>query len=1098
MLHIIQSNRMEALQSQFNTVMKTAPLDDPFQQEIVLVQSPGMSQWLKNGLSTSVGVAAQIDFPLPLSFIWRLYQQFLPDVPAESPYNKANMTWKLFNILPTKLLKSEYSALANYLGLDANDVSELDTDELDGLKLFSLCEKIADVYDQYLMYRPDWLAIWGSGEDKLTDVDVTIANWQPDLWRALLSHTQQLGQSAYNRANMHEQLITALTNARAEELPERISIFGLSAMPTSQLEVFQALGSKTEVLLFFFNPSEHYWGDLVDEKTQAKINAKFAKRPSIDAQNDQEQDYYNVGNPLLSSWGKLGRDYLEQLLQLDARWLDGFVEDFTDSLLSKIQEEVYQLAFKGESLQADPNWFVNDEGKIAINLDDNSIRLQDCHTPLREVECLHDHLLGLFNQHPDLTPKDVIVMMPDVGRYSPYIEAVFGSAQETRKIPFALADMAIEQEKPVLTSFVTLVNLPFSRFGVSDILDLLGVEAIANRFEVEEREFEQIKYWLEQVAIKWGLDASNKAEHGLPEIPLNTWLHGLNRLLLGIASAREDIAFGDVYPADLVEGMAINTLSKLVAFTEALNVAKTNLNRPANLAQKAELLKQLIGEFYHQEAEQSWDLMLLTKLTDTLQKHFENGDMSGVVEPRVLAYLIKQGIQEKGVGQRFLSGAVNFCTLMPMRAVPFKVVCLLGMNDADYPRQVQPIGFDLVPNSTRRKGDRSRKLDDRYLFLEALLSARQHFYISFIGRSCFNNEVQVPSVLVSELFEYIDRSFYYPDSAIKPSINLKLYAPLQPFNPIHYTKGLQHSYNPNWLLSFEAQASTPASPIECLLPDELEINQLMRACIAPQNYFYLYCLGVKINPVAEYQDDSEPFALDPLTRYQYLQEIVECSLNNSPIKAAQVLQRGELGQAFIGEIQLESLQQRVLPMVGILKSHLTDLRAPVEVSLEINDVKLVGWLDKLTATKQVFYRPASIKAKDKIRAFLCHLLANLTVSAMPTVVIGLDEQVTFEPIDSKSAERLLYEWVDFYKQIITRPVPFFPATSYAFASSDDLSKAQSKFAGGQYVGIGESEDPYVALNFSALEPCLEEFMLLSKSILGPMIALEQEAHHGDA
>ncbi|MCF2860405.1 exodeoxyribonuclease V subunit gamma [Pseudoalteromonas sp. SMS1] len=1097
MLHIIQSNRMEALQSQFNTVMKTAPLDDPFQQEVVLVQSPGMSQWLKNGLSQCVGVAAQIDFPLPLSFIWRLYQQFLPDVPAESPYNKTNMTWKLFNILPEKLSLPGYASLANYLAIDTEQGGP-GGDEPDGLKLFTLCEKIADVYDQYLMYRPDWLAVWETGEDALTDVDVAIANWQPDLWRALIAYTDQLGQSAYNRANMHEQLLTALTNAPTEALPERISIFGLSAMPTSQLEVFQALGTKVDVLLFFFNPSEHYWGDLVDEKTQAKINAKYVKRPAIEAHNDQEEDYYNIGNPLLSSWGKLGRDYLEQLIQLDARWLDGFVEDFNDSLLSKIQQEVYQLAFKGASLQADPNWFVNDDGKLTINDDDNSVSLQDCHTPLREVECLHDHLLNLFNQHPELTPKDVIVMMPDVGSYSPYIEAVFGSAEGKRKIPFALADMAIEQEKPVLTSFVTLVNLPFSRFGVSDIMDLLGVEAISNRFEIEEREFEQIKFWLEQVAIKWGLDASNKADHGLPEIPLNTWLHGLNRLLLGIASAREDIEYANVYPADLVEGMAINILSKLVAFIEALNSAKVKLIAPANLAQKAELLKQLIGEFYHEETEQSWDLMLLTKLTDTLQKHFDNGDMTHVVEPRVLAYLIKQGIQEKGVGQRFLAGAVNFCTLMPMRAVPFKVVCLLGMNDADYPRQVQPIGFDLVPHSSRRKGDRSRKLDDRYLFLEALLSARLHFYVSFIGRSCFNNEVQVPSVLVSELFEYIDRSFYYPSCELKPSDKLKTQAPLQPFNPIHYQQGNFQSYNTNWLLQFEACETNEALPIRQCAPDELEVSQLLRACVAPQSYFYQHCLGVKINPTTEYQDDSEPFTLDPLTRYQYLHELVESNLNDMPIKPAQLLQRGELGQAYIGEIQLESLQQRVLPMLGVLKSHLTDVRGPVEVAMTVNDIKLVGWLDKLCAGQQVFYRPASIKAKDKIRAFICHLLANLVVSPMPTIVIGLDEQVTFEPLDTQSAERLLREWIEFYKLINTRPIPFFPATSYAYASTDDLGKAQTKFAGGQYIGLGESEDPYVALNFNSLEPCLEEFMSLSKSMLGPMIALEQEAQHGDA
>ncbi|MBQ4835377.1 exodeoxyribonuclease V subunit gamma [Pseudoalteromonas luteoviolacea] len=1097
MLHIIQSNRMEALQAQFNTVMQTAPLSDPFQRDIVLVQSPGMSQWLKNGLSKHIGVAAQVDFPLPLSFIWRLYQQFLPDVPSESPYNKNNMAWKLFNVLPNKLAQPLYLPLSNYLYADIQE-DALAGKELDGLKLFTLCEKIADVYDQYLMYRPDWLSIWESGTDQLADVDVEIASWQPDLWRSLVEYTHQLGQSSYNRANMHAQLLTALENASSEALPERIAIFGLSAMPTSQLEVFQALACKTEVLLFFFNPSEHYWGDLVDEKTQAKIHAKYAKRPEIDASLDEEQDYYNVGNPLLSSWGKLGRDYLEQLIQLDARWLDGFVEDFNDSLLSQIQNEIYQLAFKGESLQADPNWFVNEAGKLPVSEDDKSIYLQDCHTPLREVECLHDHLLNLFNQYPDLTPKDVIIMMPDVGSYSPYIEAVFGSALGKRYIPCALADMAIEQEKPVLSSFVTLVNLPFSRFGVSDILDLLAVEAISSRFELEASEFEQIKYWLDQVVIKWGLDAKNKADHGLPEMPLNTWLHGLNRLLLGVASSCEEAEFNGVYPADLVEGMAINILSKLVAFVEALDIAKLQLAKAGDLAEKSEMLRQLLGRFYHQDAEQSWDLMQLHKVIEGIEKHFENGDMRTSIEPRVLAYLVKQGIQEKGVGQRFLSGAVNFCTLMPMRAVPFKVVCLLGMNDADYPRQVQPIGFDLVPASSRRKGDRSRKLDDRYLFLEALLSARLHFYVSYIGRSCFNNEIQVPSVLVSELFEYIDRSFYCEDSKEPLSMLLKHQAPLQPFNSLHYQCGQLQSYNPNWLFLPAEEAKSSPSPLIVAPPEELELAQLLRAFTAPQSYFYQSCLGIKIAPATEYQDDTEPFALDPLTRYQYLQEILDTHIHEQALSTEQMLQRGHLPQAFVGEIQLELLEQRVLPMVAILKSKLVDASAPQEIAISVNGIKIVGWLDRLFGSEQIFYRPASIKAKDKIRAFIYHLLANATVSAMNTTIIGLDEQVTFDAIDKPSALQLLETWMVFYMQLITQPVPFFPASSYAYANTEDIGKANAKFAGGQYIGVGESEDPYVALNFKDLESCLEEFTSLSKSLLGPIIALEKEQQHGDA
>jgi exodeoxyribonuclease V gamma subunit len=376
MLNIIQSNRMEALQAQFHQLLKVNPLQSPFDKEVVLVQSPGMSQWLKIGLSENLGVAAQVDFPLPSSFIWQLYQQLLPNVPKESAFNKPNLAWKLFAILPNCIDEPLYLSLKTYLEGD-----------IDGQKTFALCEKIADVYDQYLMYRPHWIATWDSGKDELDDVDVTIAPWQPDLWRRIVKLSQELGQSQFHRANMQGQLLAALETMDNSILPQRISLFGISAIASSQLDVFEALSKKTEVILFFFNPSEHYWGDIIDEKTAAKISAKYAKMPLVEAQQKKhtnpDEEYYFIGNPLLSSWGKLGRDYFEQLVQLDARWIDGFIDVFDDTLLGQVQSEIYQLAFKGESLTDNKEWFINDEGKLPISATDTSITLSDCHTPLR-------------------------------------------------------------------------------------------------------------------------------------------------------------------------------------------------------------------------------------------------------------------------------------------------------------------------------------------------------------------------------------------------------------------------------------------------------------------------------------------------------------------------------------------------------------------------------------------------------------------------------------------------------------------------------------------------------------------------------------------
>ncbi|GAA81572.1 exodeoxyribonuclease V subunit gamma [Pseudoalteromonas sp. BSi20495] len=1099
MLNIIQSNRMEALQAQFHQLLKVNPLQSPFDKEVVLVQSPGMSQWLKIGLSENLGVAAQVDFPLPSSFIWQLYQQLLPNVPKESAFNKPNLAWKLFAILPTCIDEPLYLPLKTYLEGD-----------IDGQKTFALCEKIADVYDQYLMYRPHWIATWDSGKDELDDVDVAIAPWQPDLWRRIVKLSQDLGQSQFHRANMQGQLLAALETMDNSILPQRISLFGISAIASSQLDVFEALSKKTEVILFFFNPSEHYWGDIIDEKTAAKISAKYAKMPLVEAQQKKQtnpdEEYYFIGNPLLSSWGKLGRDYFEQLVQLDARWIDGFIDVFDDTLLGQVQSEIYQLAFKGESLTDNKEWFINDEGKLPISATDTSITLSDCHTPLREVERLHDYLLNLFNQNPTLTPKDIIVMMPDVGTYSPYIEAVFGGAQGSRFIPYALADLAIEQEKPVLSSFASLANLPFSRFGVSDILDLLQVTQIAEKFGLEAHEYEQIQYWLERVGVKWGINAAHKSSFDLPAIDLNTWQHGLNRLLLGIAMRDEQCPFNGIYSADEVEGMALDTLNKLVHFIDVLQSFKEQLTPDDTLTNKAHILSELLNAIYESESDDSWDLLVLQNVLEELQKHHDNGDYSKAVSQRIVSYLVKQGIQEKGVGQRFLVGQVNFCTLMPMRAVPFKVVCMLGLNDADYPRNVQPIGFDLVPYSKKQKGDRSRKLDDRYLFLEALLSARDNLYMSYIGRSCFDNQPRMPSTLVSELLEYIGRSFVLSEKSKKvlPACLINQQH-LQPFNSHYYLADEQantvlsnHSYNPIWLPS-ESIKPQPVIALDVTVPEQLDLDVFIRSVCSAQESFYQQTLGLRLPQFNEVAKDEEPFSLDALRRYFYLDEILKANINEQPLSTEQILQRGELPQANVGSLIFESMEHRVDALAGQVKEHIKGGKSePIEVLLTIEGTKIEGWFNHVYLQKQVFYRSASIKAKDLIKGFIYHLVAQSMEHHVETLLLGLDKQITFAPINKADADALLADWFELYKALRAEPVPFFPVSGYEYVKSGgDITKAMSKFSP-QYIGRGEGENPYIRLTVQSLNDCQEEFIKWSDKLLTPLFEHAKESDHASA
>lgn len=441
-----------------------------------------------------------------------------------------------------------------------------------------------------------------------------------------------------------------------------------------------------------------------------------------------------------------------------------------------------------------------------------------------------------------------------------------------------------------------------------------------------------------------------------------------------------------------------------------------------------------------------------------------------------------------------------------MRAVPFKVVCMLGLNDADYPRNVQPIGFDLVPYSKKQKGDRSRKLDDRYLFLEALLSARDNLYMSYIGRSCFDNQPRMPSTLVSELLEYIGRSFVLNEKSEKtlPACLINQQH-LQPFNSHYYLADEQtntvlsnHSYNPIWLPS-ESIKPEPVIALDVTVPDQLDLDVFIRSVCSAQESFYQQTLGLRLPQFNEVAKDEEPFSLDALRRYFYLDEILKANINEQPLSTEQILQRGELPQANVGSLIFESMEHRVDALAGQVKEHIKGGKSePIEVLLTIEGTKIEGWLNHVYLQKQVFYRSASIKAKDLIKGFIYHLAAQSMDQQVETLLLGLDKQITFAPINKADADALLLDWFELYKALRAEPVPFFPVSGYEYVKSGgDITKAMSKFSP-QYIGRGEGENPYIRLTVQSLNDCQEEFIKWSDKLLTPLFEHAKESDHASA
>jgi exodeoxyribonuclease V gamma subunit len=1112
MLHLVQSNKMEFLAKALQAWLleDKAASANIFTQDTILVQSPGMAQWLKIQIAQDSGIAANLDFPLPSSFIWQLYRQHIPLLPEQSAFTKDNMAWKLMAILPDLLSQQGFAAVSDYLA------------DGQALKLYQLCHKIADVYDQYLVYRPQWILSWEQGIDELPDTQVSEHPWQPILWRALVKYSEGLGESVFHRANLHNTLLAELNAEQAESNESKpLLVFGLSAMPRQQLEVLSALARQREVVIFWFNPCQHYWGDVVDDKTRARAMLKQ------DEQDDDasQADYLVVGNPLLSSWGKLGRDYQDMLLELEPVQHDGFIDPVATNLLAHIQSEVLNLQYRGsnEPLSA-AELLSNGEHlpKIALSHDDNSIVVQVCHSKVRELEVLHDKLLQLFEQHPHWHPGDIIIMMPDVAQYAPFIDGVFGAVEAGLNIPYAISDRNVSEQSPLLLSFQQLMTLHQSRLTLSEVLALCEVPAILAKFELSLPEYELLSHWLADAGVRWGWDSEDKQRWDLPADGQNTWYFGLQRLLAGYAMNGEDLyhnASQYLAPYSDIEGQQAIALGKFYLFARQLMDTLQFCLQSATLSDKVLGALAIIEQMYLPDEQEELELLSLRHALEQMLAH--QLQYPGLIEHDVFVSELLLNLQDKGVGQRFLAGYVNFCTLMPMRSIPFKVVCLLGMNDADYPRQVLPMGFDLMHIGTSRRGDRSRRLDDRYLFLEALLSARELLYLSYQGFSAKDNSLRSPSLLLSELLDYCRHCYCLSGenelAAKQSEINLLAHLctehPLQPFSELYFQVAdntpakLALSYQQHWLAVAQQlrEEVTPQSFLSArdnnlaLNPGddviELELDQLIQFFHNPARGYFMHHWQSRFKSAETQLFDEEPFGFDALQRYQLNQRVIDSYGRQGPLKQDWVTRlraEGQLPADNSGPILLKQIEQQSETLI----EQLTELNAlpgmvtseKFEVELNFTGLRLVGWIDTLYRQNLVLWRSGKVRAKDKLSLYLnwlCLCAKPPKQGLSEAIFLGTDGRFTLAVIGADEALAQLTMFIGYWQMGQQQGLHFYPETAWQWLKTRDQAKTLQTFTGNDFAK-GEGQEPHIQRVCSDLNVHFDEFTRVSEHLMSTL------------
>ena len=1083
------------------------PLSNPFVKEEFLVQSRAMNSWIKLQLADRLGIFANAQFRFPEETIWMILRAFLGEGPERNPYTKEGMAWKIFDLLPGFLEREKdiFQSVARYVESGANN------EQADPDRMFRLSRQVATLFDSYQTYRPKMIMGWEAG--KLPEgADL----WQAFLWRGLReSFAQESLPELVNRLWSVEMPV------RQDWLPERLSVFGISTLPPIFLDVLQLLGRFRPLRIYALQPAPVMWGEVESDKTLEKWKARSIERAKGQSARPVADDELGEqsGNPLIGSLGRTGREFFNLLIDRDAHdYPLNFRMPMGDSLLARLQRWTFEVFSK------------KPEERKPIAEKDESIVINSCHGPMREVEVLRDYLLRRFDLDPTLRPRDVIVMMPDPEGYAPYIRATFEGMEEGMPdyFPFSVVDREPRRESLLVDCFFDLLEFFDGRATNREVLDLLDSTVFRARFELEDQDIDTFRDWIRDCHAHWGLNGEHRERYGSVRSDEHTWRHALDRMALGVCMrSNGDRMWDGVLPYDEIEGENALRFGKFSKVISDLTDFEAKAGRQKTLREWADFLDSLTDRFFPRNNETLMDRRRVQKAIQSITNEFAKLSEKSKVPLRVIRYHLGNVLETGSPQGRFLTSGVTFCGLRPMRSVNARVICMIGMNEGAFPRQTKRPNFDL--SGLRRPGDRSAREDDRYLFLETIWCARENLYLSYVGQSIRQSLEIPPSVVVNELLDGLDKLADFGTEGGKRRKARNEFVRLQtlhPFGNENYSGNkLYRSYSGD---NFDASIALQCTDDETLPfvsekmaePEdeltELTMEKLIRFFISPAEAFLKERMGISLHNEKPPPDEAEPFDLGGLEKYVIKDRLLGTALEMDEgvdllalARAEGGLPPGSLGEVWFNEANRE-VEQFLLQWGD-------ELRGEKEISqildIDSNGIRLRGELGPFIQGRQILFRCVDkIKVKDRIRTWVRHLFVSAFAKrgGVETRFYSSDKKIfRMQPIESVVAQELIGDLIALYKRGMTEPLPFFPEASYAFHKefsglqgeedekileirSKALQNARNEWYPSYYNSHPEGENSANKLCFRK-EPFEDsDFDELAATVFGPMLDLCSE------
>jgi exodeoxyribonuclease V gamma subunit len=1049
-LHVHRSDRADGLVEALCSLL-SAPPADPFTPEVVSVATRGMERWISQRIGDRLGVCANVEFPFPRRLVGDAVAVASGVDPERDPWLPERAVWPLIEVVDERLGEPWLEALAAHLG-DPED-------ELRRGRRYAAVRHLADLFDRYALHRPDMVRGWVGGDRE---------RWQARLFCCL---RERIGIPS-----PAERLAAACDRLRAEPsvsaLPDRLALFNLTRLPAGYRAVLEALAAEREVHLFLLHPSAALWDRVA-----------AAPPPSSPRREDDPTAALPV-NRLLASWGQDAREM--QLVLAGAGAADHLhaVEDRADTLLGRIQADVRADRFPPPP--ADP------DGRPLLDESDDSVQVHACHGRARQVEVLRDAILHLLQADRSLQPRDVIVMCPDIETFAPLVHATFGAAataEEDDALPpdvrppdlrVRLADRSLRQTNPVLGVVAQLLELADQRLTASQVLDFANREPVRRRFGLDDDDLVRIEDWVAESGIRWGLDAEHRRPFGLQALEHGTWRAGLDRVLLGVAMTEDERRlFGGVLPVDDVESGAIDLAGRFAELVERLGAALDALRGPLPVAEWTSLLAETTDLLTDVGARDAWQRVELQRILDDVAGRSTTATELSLREVRSL---FADRLAGRPTRANFRTGHLTVCTLMPMRSVPHRVVCLLGLDDNVFPRRAPRDGDDLLLEDPH-VGERDPRAEDRQLTLDALMAAREKLIVTYTGNDERTNAVRPPAVPVGELLDVVDRTVRLASGRRARTAVLRRH-PLQPFDPRNFDARRPWRFDRVALAgarALEGDRPEPppflARPLDVPPSPLVELEDLVRFVQHPVKAFLRLSLGLSLGDFSTELSDSLPVQLEGLDRWGVGQRLLDAVLEGCDPRAATKAEiaRGLLPPRVLGKPVIDEVWPTVGAIADAARAELGDMEASsVEARATVGGRVVGGTVPNVRNDVLRTATYSRIAPKHRLAAWARLLV--LTVGdpsrEWRAVTIGKARDgdgvavVRIPPLDRSFAEARLLELLDLFDRGMREPLPLACKTSEAYARVG-LRAACSEWESG-FNRSGEDAEPEHQLAFGGV------------------------------